>query len=148
MNGKASKRPRSLSRETDRNRRHRNHDRAGDQSPASIYGMTPRNESIRRSITTETAFSETQPLSSDPINIPYRRDNNLLPCPLSLVPVFHRTIEAPRKNTALLSATKRQNSPLLSSDVFTTFPKNKLRDATRRNARGTNLFGKTPGLFS
>jgi len=49
----------------------------GDQSRASISGMTLRNESIRRSITTGTAFLA--PLSAGPIDIPYRRDNNLLP---------------------------------------------------------------------
>lgn len=43
-------------------------------------GMTPRNESIRRSITAGAAFRGTRgSLSPDPINIPYRRDNNLLP---------------------------------------------------------------------
>ncbi|KYN43626.1 hypothetical protein ALC56_01888 [Trachymyrmex septentrionalis] len=43
--------------------------------------MTPRNESIRP-ITTETAFRGTRrALSLNPINIPYRCDNNLLPCP-------------------------------------------------------------------
>lgn len=62
-----------------------------------ISGMTLGNESIRRPITTEIAFFETQPVvSSDPIDILYRRDNNLLPRPSFRCSIDRRT---GRKNT-------------------------------------------------
>lgn len=61
----------------------RNLDRVWINHAHRYQGMTPGNESIRRSITTGAAFRETRgALSPSPINIPYRRDNNLLPCPM------------------------------------------------------------------
>lgn len=59
----------------------RNLDAAGINHRASISRMTPRNESIRRSITAGAGVPRnTEALSLNPINIPYRHDNNLLLC--------------------------------------------------------------------